>query len=60
MSGSGQKTLPNVQEWWEALPDIQELSENPLGCPGGSLKCLGMFGRPSRTSRRAFQTLPDI
>ena len=24
MSGSSRETLPNVQEWWQALPDVRE------------------------------------
>ena len=26
MSGSGRETLPNVREWWEALPDVRKAS----------------------------------
>ena len=50
MSGSGQEALPNVREW----------SEGPLGCPGvvgahsdvrersgGPTGCQGVFRRPS-------------
>ena len=60
MSGNGRETLPNIQEWWEAHPDIQELSGNPLECPGGSLKCLGVFKSPSRMSGRVFRPLSDM
>ena len=26
MSGSSRETLPNVQEWWQALPDVRKAS----------------------------------
>ena len=34
MSGSGWETLPDVLEWWEALPDARMRSGGPSGCPG--------------------------
>ena len=43
MSGSGQVVLPDVREFLEALPDVQELSGVPHGCPG-------VVGRPSQMS----------
>ena len=77
MSISVRQTLPNVREWWEALPnvrktsrifgsspealsDVREWSGNPHGCPGGPLRCPGVFGRPSWMFGRAFRTFPDI
>ena len=27
MSGSGREILPNVWEWWEALPDVRKASQ---------------------------------
>ena len=43
MSGSGQDALPEVQEW----------SDNPPGCPG-------VVERPSRMSGNGRETLPDF
>ena len=42
MSRSGQKVLPDVREW----------SRHPPGCPGGPLRCSGVFGKPSKMSER--------
>ena len=63
MYGSGRKALPNVREWSEALPDVQERS-------GGLPVCLGVVESSSRMSvvvGRHFQksgsgqeALPDI
>ena len=35
----------------EALPDVQEWSGGPFGCPGGPPGCPGVVGRLSRMSR---------
>ena len=68
ISGSGQVALPNVREWWEALPDVQEASRmsgsvkgppeclgGPAGCSVGPFGCPGLFERPSRMSGRPYQ-----
>ena len=57
MSGSGWKTLPAVREWWEALPDVRELSGVSPGSLGGQLGGLGMVGTPSRMSLRGGRPL---
>ena len=56
MSGSGLESLPDdrggrealtdVQEWWKALPDVQEVS--------------WMCGRPSRLSGSGWETIPNV
>ena len=50
MSGSSQKALPNVQE----------CSRGPPGCPGVVGRHFRMIGRPSRMSRRGREALPDV
>ena len=51
MPGSGRETLPDVPEGWKSLPDVQKLSEGPLGRAGGPIGCPGVVRRPSRLSR---------
>ena len=56
LSGCGQKALPNVWEWWQALPDVREasrMSGRPCGCPG-------VVGSPSRMARSGPEALPDV
>ena len=53
MSGSGQKSIPNVREW----------SGVPPGCPGVvgvPTRCLGVVGRPSRMSGSGRETFPNV
>ena len=52
MSGSSWESLEEV---WEALPDVRELSGDPPGCSGvvrGPHECLGVVGRPSKKFER--------
>ena len=70
MSGSGQETLPDVPEGWEALPDVRQLSGGLPGCLGGLAdvqKCAedpsgssGGFGSPSQMSRSGRKSLPNV
>ena len=57
MSGTGRETLTDVQE---ALSDVRECSEGPLGYPGGPLRCLEVVGRPSRMSGIGQETLMNV
>ena len=53
MSGSGR----------EAIPDVQELSEDPLGCPGvvgGLPECPGVVGSPSLMSKGCREALMEV
>ena len=52
MSGSCRETFPIVQEWWESLIDVQELSGGPTGSLGVPPGCPGVVGRPSWMSLR--------
>ena len=49
MFGSGWETIPAVQEWWEALPNVRELSRVS---PGRS--------RSARRSGNGRDTLSDV
>ena len=60
MSRSGRETLPDVLEWWEALPDVREWSGGPSKCPGVVGKHFRMSGRPSRKSRTGREALPNV
>ena len=70
MSGSGRKTHLVVREWWEALPDVRELSVGLFETLGGQPRGSGMVGTLSWMSlmgRRPFQmsvscwvALPDV
>ena len=57
MSRSSWKTLPDVRE---ALSNVWECLVGPPGCPGGPLRCLGVFGRPSWMSESSGEALPDV
>ena len=46
MSGSCRETFLIVQEWWESLLDVRELSGSPTGSLGVSPGCSGVVGRP--------------
>ena len=50
MSGSGQKSLPEVRE---ALSNIREFLEGPPGCSR-------VVGRPSRMSGSGREALPNV
>ena len=47
MSGSGREPLPDVQEW----------SGGPSGCPGVFRRSSRVFGRPSRMSESGWETI---
>ena len=51
MPGSGREGIPNVWEWWEALPDILEWPRFPPRCPGVVGRPSLMYGSVERTSQ---------
>ena len=53
MSGSGGETLPDVPEWWEALPNIWVWAKGYSECPK-------IVGKPSRMSASGRKALPDV
>ena len=53
MSESDWETHPDVPECLEALPNVQEWSGGPPGCPG-------VVGKPSEMSESGRETLPDV
>ena len=53
MSESGREAHSDVESGWESLPDVQERSGGPPGCPG-------VGGRTSRMSRSGWVALPDV
>ena len=60
MSSSGQKTVPDVGKWWEALTDIREWSGGPPRCSEAPFGCLGVVGRPSRMFGSGREAHPDV
>ena len=63
MSERGWETLPDVFEWWEALPNVRERLGDPFRHPGlvGTPSRMSLSGRrPSRMSGRGRETIPDV